>query len=261
MENEATSLDDILNGTSEPPVVEAAEAPIVEAEGSPERPRDEQGRFLPKGEQEPAPAIAQPTEPGASPAPSEPPLEHPALIGERRRRQEAERQLEEYKQLANRQPPQPAPSIWEDEEGAMQHFGSQVTGQAVTQAVRLSQINTSEMLARQAHPDFQEMYDLFNDLAGQNPTIVQQALGDPHPWNRAYQIAKTHKTMQEVGATDIDALRAKIREELQQEALNSLQANKPAPSAPPTISNERSAGARTGPSWSGPAPLGDILNS
>ncbi|MES2295217.1 MAG: hypothetical protein V4527_18115 [Pseudomonadota bacterium] len=258
MENENTSLDDILNGT---PAVEAeapaAEAAPVEAEAAPERPRDEHGRFLPKGEEQPGEPIAE-AAPGASPAPSnEPPLEHPALIGERRRRQEAERQLEEYRQQANRQPPAPPPSIWDDEAAALQHFGGQVTGQAVDQAVKLSQINTSEMLMRQAHPDFQEMFDLFNGLAAENPTIVQQALSDPHPWNKAYQIARTHKTMQELGATDIDALKAKLREELQAEA---VQAVAPA-TLPPTLSAERNAGARSGPAWSGPAPLGDILNS
>lgn len=253
MENE-TSLDDILNGEPAAPVEQPLEAAPEEA--APERPRDEHGRFAPKGD-EPAPATAQPAEPGASPAPSEPPLEHPALIGERRRRQEAERQLEEYRQQAMRQPPAPPPSVWDDEEGFRQQFGSQVTGQAVDQAVKLSQINTSEMLMRQAHPDFQEMFDLFNGLAAENPTIVQQALSDPHPWNKAYQIARTHKTMQELGATDIDALKAKLREELQAEA---VQAVAPA-SLPPTLSAERNAGPRSGPAWSGPAPLGDILNS
>lgn len=258
MENENTSLDDILNGQ------EAQPEPAAPLEAQPEpvdtRPRDEHGRFLPKGE-EPAPAPEQPAV-GASPAPQEePPLEHPALIGERRRRQEAERLLEEYKQQANRQPPPPAPSIWEDEEGFVQHFGGQVVGQAVNQAAELSRINTSEMLARREHPDFQEMFDLFNQLAAETPAVVQQALSDPDPWNKAYKIAKNHKMMRDLGATDIDALKAKIREELQAEAIAGIQAQQPQPTLPPTISNERNAGPRTGPAWSGPASLGDILNS
>lgn len=256
MEIETTSLDDILNG--EAPVEQPVEAAPAEAV---ERPRDEHGRFAPKGD-EPAPATVQPAEPGASPAPKEAlqPEDHPALIGERRRRQEAEQEREQLRQqlAALQQPPQPAPSIWDDEQGAMDHFGNQVTGQAVTQAVRLSQINTSEMLARQAYPDFQEKFDLFNELAKESPAIVQQALSDPHPWNKAYQIAKNHKTMQELGATDIDALTAKIREQLQAEAVASLQ---PAAVVPPTLSAERNAGPRSGPAWSGPAPLSDILNS
>src|SRR5436853_4856515 len=113
MENENTSLDEILNGTEAPaPEAPAVETPAVEAapEASPERPRDEHGRFLPKGdEQQPVEAA-----PGASPAPTnEPPLEHPALIGERKRRQAAEQEREQLRQqlAALQQPPQPPPSV------------------------------------------------------------------------------------------------------------------------------------------------------
>lgn len=254
-----TSIDDILNGTSEAEA-EAVETP-TEAEAAPERPRDEHGRFLPKGEEpaEPAPAAAAE---GASPAPSEPPLEHPALIGERRRRQEAERKaLELEQQIASlRSPPQPAPSIWEDEEGALQHFGSRVVDQATQAATFNARLDMSEMLVRQQNPDFEETKARFLEMMRENPAIQQQALNDPHPWDFAYRYVKNTARMTELGATDVAGLEAKLREqiraELQAEAVQAISGN-----APPTLSAERNAGPRAGPAWAGPAPLDDILNS
>jgi hypothetical protein len=62
--------------------------------------------------------------------------------------------------------------------------------------------------------------------------------------------------MQELGATNLDDLKAKIRDELMAE----LQAN-PAPraSVPPSLASERNVGQRTGPQWTGPKSLSDLL--
>jgi len=91
----------------------------------------------------------------------------------------------------------------------------------------------------------------------QNPALQQQALNDPHPWNRAYQIAKNAKTMAELGATDIETLKAKIREELMAEQQTQ---SAPAPAAiPPSLSTSRSVAPRSGPAWSGPPTLQDLL--
>ena len=70
----------------------------------------------------------------------------------------------------------------------------------------------SEMMVRQANPDFEDVKAEFLALAQQNPDLTRQALADPHPWSKAYQIAKNHKTMTELGATDLDTLKAKLRE-------------------------------------------------
>jgi hypothetical protein len=165
------------------------------------------------------------------------------------------RELEALRQQLERQqePPPPPPNLWDDEQGWEQHFRSQV----IQQADQLSRINASEMAARTQHADFQEKYELFNRLALENPGIVQQAMTDPHPWNRAYQIAANYQALQEVGATNIEELRAKIRAEVLAEA----QANAPAPglNLPPTVSTERSVASRSGPAWSGPRSIKDML--
>ena len=112
------------------------------------------------------------------------------------------------------------------------------------------------MMARQTHSDFEEMKAEFVKMMQDNPVLQQQALADPHPWQKAYQIAKNARTMQELGATDIQTLEAKIREQI----LAEQQAQQPAaPRIPPSLSTTRSVSSRNGPAWSGPPALGDIL--
>lgn len=258
MEN-VTSLDDILNGEpqAEQPI-EAAPEPAPEAQ-----PRDEHGRFTPKGETPIEAAPAAEAAAGASPAPTnEAPLEHPALIGERRRRQEAERKAQELEQqiASLRQPPAPPPSMWEDEQAWQQHFGNQVVAAATQEASFNARLDMSEMLVRQQNPDFEDKKGRFLEMMRENPVLQQQALQDPHPWNFAYQYVTKADRVKELGAVDVADLEAKLREkiraELQQEA---VQAVTGAPTAPPTLSTERSTGARSGPAWSGPTPLSDLL--
>jgi hypothetical protein len=244
-------LENILHGEDEMVATEtdAVEAPEPVETAPDEGPvRDDQGRFAPKGVEESAP-----------PAPTGqlPQEEFKALKEERTKRQNLERELAEIRAQLSAQPQTPPPSIWEDEQGWQQNFGSQVVSAAVQQATVNAKLDMSEMMARQANPDFDEMKAEFLALADQNPTLAQQALSDPHPWHKAYQIAKTHRTMTEVGATDVDALRAKIREELMAEMAAPTQSR---PTLPPTLSGERSVASRGGPAWTGPRSLGDLLS-
>jgi hypothetical protein len=247
-------INDFLNGESEAEVVaetpEPEETPeIVEADGPV---RDEKGRFAPKGETPAEPEVVSPTT-------EEPKLEHPALIGERRRRQEAEARLEalekQFQQIQN--PPPPPPDMFDNPEGWQNQFGSQLVNTAVQQATLNAKLDMSEMMVRQSNPDFDDMKAAFLDLAKDNPTLAQQALADAHPWNKAYQIAKTHKTMQEVGATDVASLTAAIEARLRAE----LQAQNPATPAPipDTLADAQSArGSSASPVPVAPT-LDDIL--
>lgn len=240
-------IEELLNegpATSEETV---AEQVIEQVEEQPQ-PRDEGGKFAPKGEE------------SASPAPvEEPPLEHPALLGERKRRQAAEDERNALKeQLEQMQKPaEPTPNMWEDDEAWQQHFGKNLVGQAVTQATQQSTIKMSEMMMRQNFPDFEEMREKYIALERENPAIIPQVMNDPHPWKKAYDIAKNHTAMQDLGATNIEDMKAKLREELMAE----MAANTPATrqGLPPTLSSERNVGERTGPAWSGPKPLDELL--
>ena len=255
MDTEGTSLDDLLNG--EPEAVDTA--PVqAEPSNEPEGPaRDEHGRFAAKTGVEPETGTVPPTD-------RLPQEDYKALREEREKRQTLEREMEALRQQFQafqqpKEPPAPPPSMWEDEQGWQQHFGNEVVSTAVQQATFNAKLDMSEMMVRQANADFEEVKAEFIALAQQNPQLAQQALADPHPWNKAYQIAKNHKTMSELGATDLETLKAKMREELMAE----MQAQQPAatgrPAMPPTLTNERSVGGRTGPAWSGPASLDDLL--
>jgi len=247
---EGTSLDDLLNGE---PIDAPVETETVEGPA-----RDEQGRFAAK---ETGVEPEQAPEPNPEPVPPTdklPKEEYKAIREEREKRQNLERELEALKRAIQEQqnPPEPPPSVFEDEQGWQAHFGNQVVSTAVQQATLNAKLDMSEMMVRQANPDFEEVKAEFLALAEQNPVLRHQALSDPHPWNKAYQIAKNHRAMQELGATNLDDLKAKIRDELMAE----MQAN-PAPraSVPPSLASERNVGQRTGPSWSGPKSLSDLL--
>jgi hypothetical protein len=241
------SLDNILNEDSE-----------TEAELRPATPEAaEETGVTPQPEPEPA------GEADAGPPPAEDARKaglEAGIAAERKKRQEIEAQLEALRREMQAKPQEPAvppPSIWEDEQGAFQHFGGQVVNQAVQQATFMANLNMSEMMARQANPDFEEVKAEFLQMMQENPVLQQQALSDPHPWQKAYQIAKNARTMQELGATDIQTLEAKIREQVMAE----MQAQAPAatPHIPPSLSSTRSVSSRNGPAWSGPPALGDLL--
>jgi hypothetical protein len=235
------SIEEILNEDSAEVVAEVAAEPVVEAQ-----PRAPDGKFAPKGETE-----------SASPAPvEEPAFDHAAVKGERERRKAAEQRAKELEERlkALEQPPQPLPSVFEDENAWQEQFGTHVVSTAVQQATFNSKLDMSEMMVRQANPDFDEMKETFLSLVEQNPALRQQALEDPHPWNKAYQIAKNYKSMQDLGATDVESLRAKIRAEVEAE----LTATQPR-RAPITLSTEQNVGTRAGPAWGGPRSIEELL--
>lgn len=245
MEN--TPLDELLN---DEPAEVVEEQQVESAEAKADRERDEKGRFASKGVDE-----------GAPPAPDKLPQDVYEPLKAVRDENKAlkdrlaafERQMEEQ-----RNPPPPPVSVFEDEQAWQQQFGGQVVSQAVNQATFNAKLDMSEMMVRQANADFDDMKEAFLALAEQNPSLTQQALADPHPWNKAYQIAKNHKAMQELGATDVDSLKAKIREEL----MNEMQAQVPPvtrSAIPPSLTAEQNMGGRTGPAWAGPRSLQDML--
>lgn len=240
------NLDDVLNETAEPeaqPAPEATEAP--QEAGSQEGPqRDEQGRFAPKGEKEDAPPASEDKSKGLE----------AGISAERKKRQETEAQLEQLRQeleqiRASQQPQQPAappPSLWDDEQAWQQHFGGEVVSSAVQQATFNAKLDMSEMMARQAHEDFDEIKTEFITLMQQNPALQQQALSDPHPWQKAYQIAKNARTMNELGATNIDELKAQLAEQIKAEQ---AQAGLPQTNIPKSL-----AGAQSSRGQNTPAP-------
>lgn len=253
MTDESQSLDSMLNDEPQEAVevqeAEAVSEPPEQTETAAEkRSRDEQGRFAAKtGVDEAVP-----------PTDKLPQEDYKAIREEREKRQKLELELEALRNQINQRPQEPPPSLWDDDQAWQQHFGGQVVSAAVQQATFKSKLDMSEMMARQANPDFNEAWEPMNEFLNQNPQLAQQAIESAHPWDMAYKAFKNNKTMSELGAVDVADLEAKLREqimaEMQQSSAPAMQQ-----SVPPSITGQRNVGARTGPTWSGPKSLSDML--
>jgi hypothetical protein len=242
------NLEEFLQGNNEAPEAEAvetveaqpevAEQPETETEKA--RARDEKGRFAPKGE--------TPAEPeGASPAPAEPQLDHAALIGERRRRQEAEDRIraleEQFKTLQQTQQPttqqdQGPPDRWEDPEGYDQWLVSQAAERARAEAREAFQVERIAMAAEEMkanHPDYAEKIGVFQQMVAVNPMLADEMRRSANPARYAYDVAKTQIEISQYGGLE-GLINARVA---------AAQAQAPAPVAaapiPNTLADEQSA--------------------
>ena len=223
-------LDNILND-------EVAEAPIEQVEPQVETPteqlRDETGKFAPKGETV-----------SASPAPVEQ-LDHAAIVGERRRRQEAEAERDDARRQleAMRNPPAPPPSVFEDEEGWQQHMTGEVVSQAVQTSTYQSKLQTSEFYARKNIEGFDQSWPEINQWLSTNPNIATQVAQEFDPWGAAWTQFQNAKMVQELGAVSVADLETKLREKITAE----LSAQPSAiPSLPNSLADSQSSRTNAG---------------
>lgn len=243
------SLDDILEGNDEP----ETEVEAVEAEAPEPEPQAEETGVEPEQQDEPAEPEAVPPTADKLPQDVYAPLK--AVRDENKTlKDQLDALRKEIEANKPKEPEAPPPSIWEDENAWAQHMGGQLVSQSVQQAVYQSRLQMSEMLMAEQVEDFASVKDQLVEFVGSNPAVNQQVAESTHPWRTAYQAFKNHKTMSELGTTDLEALKAKMREEL----LAELQ-QAPPPKAPQTLSNKRSVASRTGPAWSGPKSLDELL--
>lgn len=230
---------------AEAPAPEATEAPAPEAtetvEQTQQRQRDEKGRFAPKGETE-----------SASPAPTEATLDHAALIGERRRRQEAEARIAEYEaRLAQYQAPQQQqaqpegpPDRWEDPEGYDRWLVNQAAVAAreeATQAFNYQRIQAAAAQFQADKPDYQEVIGVFGQMANYNPSLISQMQQAPNPAEFAYRTAKTQLEISQHGGLD-GLINARVQQALQTQAPPPAQQTP----IPETLAGEQSARGSSG---------------
>lgn len=268
---ETKGLDDILNDEGQEPIAEPIVEPkseIHEERGIADRPRGPDGKFAPKdtGVKPQEPQAAAPAADGASPAPEPANVPETALLGERRRRQEAERRLqfmeEQLRQLktAPQQPSnEPPGEFWDAPEQFLERrfntFGETLI-QQWEQRQLVSKANQSEAVARAKYADYDEVIDEFHQAAKDNPRLAAEMFNAPDPAEFAYKRAKQARALADAG--DLDAYREKIIAEYKA----SLLADTPLrPSLPVTTADDRSVSARDAPVFAGAPALGDILKS
>jgi hypothetical protein len=253
-------LDEILNGgpADEPQAEELA--PETEAE----RPRDEKGRFAPK-ETGGEPAAETPAVPEAASAPPAPEPDHipiKALQDERAKRQELERRLQHMESMlqSRTQPtPEQPPEFWEDPDRALQSRLDQF-GQSLLQQFEQRQYqqraDQAEAAARAKYPDYDDAFAKFREQVQVNPSLAQELARVPDPAEFAYQRGKQALKLSSIG--DLDAYEAQIRAQARAEYEAELRGTLN-PAAPLSTATDRSVGARTGPTWTGPKSISEIL--
>jgi hypothetical protein len=221
-----------------PEMPETPEAPEAKAET---QPRGPDGKFVSKGE-------TKPEEPPAASSPEatpEPQLDHAALIGERRRRQEAEDRLRALEAQLQQQPkfqqPAEAPDVFADPDGYTRWVAQQAAQQAEAQAYERFQYQRIEMAAQQfapTVPDYAEKVQVFEQMAQANPSLMQELYRAANPAEYAYNTAKTQIEINQYGGLE-GLIKARVQEALKAQ----VPAPTPAPPVPDTLAVEQSARA------------------
>lgn len=254
------TIGDMLNNVPEPVAVTEIEQPEVQTEQpeTAERPRGPDGKFISKeetGVEAPpaAEAAAEPVPPTEQPN-QLPKEEYSALKDERRKRQALEDEIARLRAQAV-QPPvqQPPVEFWDDPQAFMAGFGEQLI-QKWEQKQQFQRIDASEQAAKSRHADYDEAFAAFSQAVQLNPTMAYEMAQASDPAEYAYRKGKTALEIQKAGS--VDELRAQIRAELEAEARAVIQ---PSPKLPSTTAADGTVGARTGPEWGGPTPLGKMI--
>lgn len=140
------------------------------------------------------------------------------LAAERQRKREVQ---EENYRLRNsnqqvKQDPEKKGFDWTDPEKTLDTVRSDMR-----QEMDMRLLNLSESQCRSRHDDYSEKATVFEDMARQNPALLNQMLQQPDPAEWAYQQAANKATMQDFGndpAAFKEKMYAEFRERMQAEA-------------------------------------------
>ena len=265
-------METILRGT-EPIAASHAAAPEAPATGSP----------LPGIGGTAAEPTGEPTETGASSqtAQSATPgtkdgwtVPGSALQEERRKRQEERRERErleaelaQYRRQSSAPPPkaaEPEPEPWnekvfEDLPGAFKAVEARLE-----KRLTAHKYATSERMARQFLPDYDQVIEQYTDAVRANPYLAKVVDDSATPALEAYQATKRYL---EAKDSNPQAIEARVRNEMQskmqalEQELQQLKAHSTAGNVPSSLTSARGSGAASGnqTAWSGPPPMSDIL--
>jgi len=243
-------LNAFLNGgkpEEEPQPEPQVEEPVAETPPEPEAPA------------EPAPA-EMPAEPAAPANGRMVPLA--ALEAERTKRQEFERQLEQYRKQQQPQSVAQQPWVNPAEQPAEYH-------ERVQQLFLNERLNTSEMLLRRemGSEKVDAVVAEFKQAAEADPTLMQKLYAQQDPYKWLAQETEALRLRKEIGE-DPAAYRARIRAEIEAEmAGNAVAPQVPTqvtPSIPtmaPSLAKARSAAPRSAPAFTGTPHVNDVFGN
>lgn len=174
-----------------------------------------------------------------------------ALLDERSKRQELQRQLDAL------QPREPAtaPDVFEDQQGFTSHIQ-----QEIDQRVARAETAFNVKLARIQHDDYDEMAEVFQTLAADNPLLAEQAMRSGNAPDFAYTYAQNHRKAEKF--SDPNFLNAEV-EKLANQKLEELRkaelTQEIDDASPPSLSTQRAAGGNSSKGYLGPPSLDSVL--
>lgn len=251
LEGEDTPVDAVepTQGQEAPQAPQEAVKPTVELKSGAE------SGVEPKGESAGTPPAEDKAEAGLK----------AGIAAERRKRQEAEARYAQDIDVLRREiaalkqpqePPAPPPSVWDDEQGTFNHYGKEITSQAVQVATQQARLDTSAMMAAQEFQDFRDIQSDVLEYVKSQPVLQAEVMNNPHPWKAAYTAFKNHETMTQLGVTNLEEVKAKMREELMAE----MQAQPTQPQIPASLADAQSARGSAQAPGNKPMTLEDILS-
>ena len=161
-------------------------------------------------------------------------------------------------------PPQ-APDWFQDPDAALRDRISPIEQALAQQREQMSQLMAEEKHGREA---VSAAMQAIQDEVDRNPAArfeVQRMMQSPHPYGALVEWHKQRSVLSEIG-TDPAAYRERLKAEILAE-INATgvvpQAGTSAakPALPSNFADQRNAGGRAGPAWSGPKPITDIFAS
>lgn len=159
-----------------------------------------------------------------------------ALKAEREKRQRYEAELAELRRSQQEQ--QFDPSVFYQDPRAIQQY----VDSRLSSEMTMTRIGISRSMVAAAHPDYEQMEELFVQVAEQNPALRDEMLRSENPAMYAYQTAKSLQLVRDAHTGDLEK---RIRAEVEAKVRAELSA-KATPAVPPDLSNSRSAPATDG---------------
>ena len=248
-----SDLNDLLNGESLPEIdpeeqetTGEIDTPEPEAESKPE-----QEDSTPESEEKPEETKAEEVKPESKDEGVN--WTKAAVLDERRKRQELERQLE---QALKDKTPEEKKDWFDDPEGAASQIKQEFQSQLANTRIEMSQ-----EFMRSMHEDYDELEAEFVDLAKGNPAMLAEFQQSKNPAKFAYDTARKHREYADL--KDVDKAKAKLREEIRAELEKEYQQKaekeqKKRDAIPPSLSSQGKGGL-SADDYSGPTPLEDIL--
>lgn len=164
--------------------------------------------------------------------------------------------------------PAPAPEIWDDPNAFVRSQAMEMVNplreQMLVMARQVAEIQHKPETVNEAA----QAFDRARQTGQIDPVMAERIMNAPNPFAAAVQWHQHTSTMAEIGS-DPAAYKAKLAEEIRAQVMAELQQGnppqaadtRPAPVMPGNFATGRNVGARSGPAYSGPPRLEDILGS